>query len=1820
MPAADILASGKFALEKMVPERLANVVDRFLSKNGVLLDYGMEVSAPGIPGGYGRIRNLTGDDKNVMVGVGDFLSPFSARDLTAIEAPQAAAASAKQESIIVNLVDQLVSKGVFDRSIANSIQKAADGHFYTGDLANKVIMRLTTAANQQRQLEANDDITLPNGPSAAPSPVVEEMASKKKPVDTKTVKDIDMKPLKSILDKLPIKPTEEGMNILGAISNGWDVIIKALAGVGKTTNLRLGASMLARLKPAVKILYVVFNKENQIEAEEKMPDNTESRTSDSISFNADVNKALKVKFTEIPNHTLSINYPVNPRNTEALADLFSVQNVDFSGDRKITRLTLARAAYQAMSEFVKSADANITKKHVNAVEMGSLAPSDDADYAKVIKLAQMMWKNILSDYDPERSQLLVDHEHMFKHWALTNPDLTEAKEDGTSPHGLASIPKVLFLDEAQDINPVFLDLIQKQKTLHKNGLQIVAVGDTNQRIFEFRGTTDSLEVLDRDITLPLTKSYRTGDGILTHANKLLRMLGENLQLTGREGDGSDVVESGSMEDPDLVITRTNAGILQVGLWSEVLHPGKRVATTAAFKQRLTVLIDTLKWLRYGGKPENKPKQIARELIGFPTWDSLENSVKEGGDPYVKMVLNMVYSTQKRIRALKLSEALDELARIVRNFRVHNDNFSVPAQVGKQGDLGGNISYERIKDKVVISDTGYSPFKKFGFGVRDNQTAIEDAGFTRSERTNAKGFQVWEWEAQIKGDLSKQLERLVKALRGQDAIMRIMTAHTVKGLEADRVKIWIDFLKMTASEGGDAKTEGGGGGLTGAELRLFYVALTRARDVLDMGSLDWIQDIDEDTPVVEEMATPASKKGPSNKNYQSQYEYALARQQKDLRYYQAQLNLYASRREYNRSDSELRGLIKATRDRIKDIKDNPNQFEKDDTKMLAALDRLIPMLIENASNGLTTEFAQEDGWLLDSIIPSERKNGRALSDPGFLNGTRIRAARVKKAQLENKLGVADALFYIAEMATPNGDNVSESDNVITPADGLEGSDSNPVDEPKASGIRKRNQEVTDRIVGEILEQMEKGMVPWRKPWSTGGILPTSGATGRVYRGLNLLFLMMEMQVRGYQGNRFYTKNAINKLGGFLKDDAKPSVILKVTIIKTEKEQEVRKPDPENPGQFVMVKEKVQGKIPRLDYDVVYNEDEIQGVEIPGAKKMEPMEPSEIEKIVLASYANGPAIEFVPGDSAHWNPATDTINLPRRDQFTSEADFLDTLFHELTHSTGHSSRLDRTDLIEGYGQHKNVRAREELIAEIGGSIISQMFNLDAAFDNSLSYIQGWSSFLKEEPNALFEAASLASKAVEHILGGYWASEEGLVDLSEEASYTPTEAIDMPEGEITGETGSMGGLGNGVNYRIEGDSVILMGNTKGNKDAIKSVSFMPEGRKRPFRFLFHSKNGYWFVTFSGETGLADRMAILQELKKVLAAQGGGTVTPTVVEEMASVDSEGGSPELKAKLYDIVDEAAKFYSDRLMKFSDATDAAKYIRSRNFTKQDAENFQLGYAPKTWATLYQHLKKKGFTDDEVLASGLVKRSERTGRLFDALRDRIVFPIKEADGRVVGFTGRAVSPDEDIRYMLTSNTPIYQKSEVLFGLDQAKGEIAKTGEMIVVEGQFDVLAMHAAGIKNAVAASGTTFKESHVKLFEDIAGSKKKSIIFSYDPDFAGTKAAERTYEMLKNSGIELYAVSGESDMDPSDIYSKDNEEGLKTLIDNKMPMLEYLIERILATANVSTVEGRYAATVAIAKLLAGVEDKGVLANLVAKYAPILGRTAESLMEFVNKNL
>ena len=406
--------------------------------------------------------------------------------------------------------------------------------------------------------------------------------------------------------------------------------------------------------------------------------------------------------------------------------------------------------------------------------------------------------------------------------------------------------------------------------------------------------------------------------------------------------------------------------------------------------------------------------------------------------------------------------------------------------------------------------------------------------------------------------------------------------------------------------------------------------------------------------------------------------------------------------------------------------------------------------------------------------------------------------------------------------------------------------------------KSNKDAVDQVMAQITEAMDKGIIPWKKPWTGGGSwLPTSGATGKNYKGGNLIILEVLGQFRGYKGTRWYTKNAIAKLGGYVDENDG------VLITKVVKSKYNVKPDETK----TIVDPKTGDQKPddgsrtktRLDVDVVYNEDVVKGITIPPLPRKDPPPMHEVEDIILESYVGGPNIQYSPGDQAFWSPDNDTISLPLREQFNSTEEHLDTLFHELTHSTGASHRLDRKDLIENYGKHKDVRAREELIAEIGSAILASMFGINTSIDNVAAYVQSWKRFLETEPNALFEAASLASKAVDYILAGYY-------DDNPDEEYYPENqpgATSMPIEPVTGVDGSSGGLGGGVNYRIEGNRIFLMGDTMAAKDLIKSVSLVPKDKKIPFSFFWDRKANNWSISLADPE---DRVNILNQLKALL------------------------------------------------------------------------------------------------------------------------------------------------------------------------------------------------------------------------------------------------------------------------------------------------------------------------------------------------------------------
>lgn len=423
--------------------------------------------------------------------------------------------------------------------------------------------------------------------------------------------------------------------------------------------------------------------------------------------------------------------------------------------------------------------------------------------------------------------------------------------------------------------------------------------------------------------------------------------------------------------------------------------------------------------------------------------------------------------------------------------------------------------------------------------------------------------------------------------------------------------------------------------------------------------------------------------------------------------------------------------------------------------------------------------------------------------------------------------------------------------------LEDNGPSPKEESPKKPI-KSNKDAVDQVMAQITEAMDKGIIPWKKPWTGGGSwLPTSGATGKNYKGGNLIILQVLGQFRGYEGTRWYTKNAIAKLGGYVDDNDG------IMITKVVKSKYSVKPDETK----TVVDPKTGDQKPddgsrtktRLDVDYVYNEDVVKGITIPPLPRKDPPAMHEVEDIVLESYTGGPNIVYSPGDSAFWAPQTDTISLPLREQFNSTEEHLDTLFHELVHSTGDPQRLDRKDLLENYSTHKDVRAREELIAEIGSAIMASMFGINTSIDNVAAYVQSWKRFLETEPNALFEAASMASKAVDFILAGYY-------EDNPDEEYDPekqTEAESMPIEEITGEDSTFGGLGNGINYRIEGNRIFLMGSTMAAKDLIKSLSITPKGKSIPFSFFWDRKASNWSISLGDPE---DRSNILNQLRDAL------------------------------------------------------------------------------------------------------------------------------------------------------------------------------------------------------------------------------------------------------------------------------------------------------------------------------------------------------------------
>ena len=290
-----------------------------------------------------------------------------------------------------------------------------------------------------------------------------------------------------------------------------------------------------------------------------------------------------------------------------------------------------------------------------------------------------------------------------------------------------------------------------------------------------------------------------------------------------------------------------------------------------------------------------------------------------------------------------------------------------------------------------------------------------------------------------------------------------------------------------------------------------------------------------------------------------------------------------------------------------------------------------------------------------------------------------------------------------------------------------------------------------------------------------------------------------------------------------------------------------------------------------------------------------------------------------------------------------------------------------------------------------------------------------------------------------------------------------------------------------------------------------------------------------------------------------------------------EGRDRQRRSRLTEAMEQAVEWYHQRLLSGSDAAAARAYLRSRGYDGEVVRAFRLGWAPDGWDALARELR----LPDDVLRDTGLGFVNRRGRQQDAFRARVMFPIFDVSGAPVAFGGRALPGADGPKYKNSPETPIYSKSRTLYALNWAKADVASSGEVIVCEGYTDVIAFFGAGLPHAVATCGTALADEHFRTLKNFA----RRIVLAYDADAAGQAAAERFYDWERRYEVDIRVAALPPGADPSDVARRDPA-ALKAAVEEAQPFLGFRLERVLASADLRTPEGRARAAEAAVAVLA----------------------------------
>ena len=348
-------------------------------------------------------------------------------------------------------------------------------------------------------------------------------------------------------------------------------------------------------------------------------------------------------------------------------------------------------------------------------------------------------------------------------------------------------------------------------------------------------------------------------------------------------------------------------------------------------------------------------------------------------------------------------------------------------------------------------------------------------------------------------------------------------------------------------------------------------------------------------------------------------------------------------------------------------------------------------------------------------------------------------------------------------------------------------------------------------------------------------------------------------------------------------------------------------------------------------------------------------------------------------------------------------------------------------------------------------------------------------------------------------------------------------------------------------------------------------------------------------------DHLTFAESVEKLAGRTG---VTLRYVEGGAGVQRQQGQ---RTRLVEANKAAAEFFTERLTS-PEAVVGRQFLTERGFDAAVAADFGIGFAPKSWDALTSHLRQRGFTDAELTASGLVSQGNRG--IYDRFRGRLVWPIRDLAGDVVGFGARRLLEDDDgPKYLNTPETPLYKKSQVLYGIDRARREISKQQQVVVVEGYTDVMACHLAGVTTAVATCGTAFGSDHIKVLRRLLmddDTMRGEVVFTFDGDEAGRRAALKAFDDDQRFVAQTFVAVEVHGLDPCDLRQQQGDASVRDLVQHRVPLFEFAIRSTLALHDLETAEGRVAALREAAPIVARIKDPALRPEYVRRLAGWLG--------------